>query len=124
MAGYIVSNDYIHAFRYVMALILVCITVLNMGVLAAENPAETETTTVELPKTAEVYILSGNPAIGILGVPIGTALCNLAISVLNILAIRREGRINVSPGADFTFAQKDILVVLGDSTALKKVQKL
>ena len=43
---------------------------------------------------------------------------------LNILAIRREGKINVSPGAEFTFAQKDILVVLGDRTALKKVQKL
>ena len=40
-------------------------------------------------KLVLVYILSGNPAIGILGVPIGTALCNLAISVLNILAIRR-----------------------------------
>ena len=43
---------------------------------------------------------------------------------VNILAIRRGGRINVSPGADFTFEEKDILVVLGDSTALKKVQKL
>lgn len=43
---------------------------------------------------------------------------------INILAIRRDGRINVSPGADFTFAPKDILVVLGDSAALKKVQKL
>ena len=36
-----------------------------------------------------VYILTGNPAIGILGVPIGTALCNLCIAVLNIFAIRR-----------------------------------
>lgn len=43
---------------------------------------------------------------------------------INILAIRRDGKINVSPGADFTFALKDILVVLGDSAALKKVQKL
>ena len=36
-----------------------------------------------------VYILVGNPAIGILGVPIATALCNLCIAVLNIIAIRR-----------------------------------
>lgn len=36
-----------------------------------------------------VYILTGNPAIGILGVPIGTALCNLCIAVLNLLSIRR-----------------------------------
>lgn len=43
---------------------------------------------------------------------------------VNILAIRRGGRINVSPDADFTFEEKDIVVVLGDSAALKKVQKL
>lgn len=36
-----------------------------------------------------VYFLAGNPAIGILGVPIGTALCNLCIAILNIFAIRR-----------------------------------
>ena len=36
-----------------------------------------------------VFILVGNPAIGILGVPIGTALCNLCIAVLNIFAIYR-----------------------------------
>lgn len=43
---------------------------------------------------------------------------------VNILAIRRGGKINVSPGADFAFEEKDIVVVLGDSVALKKVQKL
>lgn len=43
---------------------------------------------------------------------------------VNILAIRRGGEINVSPGADFAFADHDIVVVLGDSAALKKVQKL
>ncbi len=43
---------------------------------------------------------------------------------LNILAIRRGGKIQVSPGADFAFEHDDIVVVLGDSTALKKVQKL
>ncbi len=36
-----------------------------------------------------VYLLAGNPAIGILGVPIGTALCNLCIAILNLFAIRR-----------------------------------
>ncbi len=40
-------------------------------------------------KLVVVYILSGNPAIGILGVPLGTALCNLCIAVLNLLSIRR-----------------------------------
>ena len=43
---------------------------------------------------------------------------------VNILAIRRGGQINVSPGADFAFEDQDIVVVLGDSAALKKVQKL
>lgn len=36
-----------------------------------------------------VYILSGNPYIGILAAPIGTGLCFLAIGTLNLLAIRR-----------------------------------
>ena len=40
-------------------------------------------------KLIVVYILAGNPAIGILGVPLGTALCNLSIAALNLLSIRR-----------------------------------
>ena len=40
-------------------------------------------------KLVVVYILSGNPAIGILGVPAGTALCNLCICALNLIAMRR-----------------------------------
>lgn len=43
---------------------------------------------------------------------------------VNILAIRREGRIHVSPGADFAFEKGDVVVMLGDERALKKVQKL
>lgn len=42
---------------------------------------------------------------------------------INILAIRRNGTFNVSPGADFTFTEGDVMVVLGDNKALKKVQK-
>ena len=40
-------------------------------------------------KLIVVYILAGNPAIGILGVPLGTALCNLSIAALNLISIRR-----------------------------------
>jgi len=40
-------------------------------------------------KLALVYILAGNPAIGIVGVPIGTALCNLCIAILNLISIGR-----------------------------------
>ena len=43
---------------------------------------------------------------------------------VNIIAIRRDGGFNVSPGADFTFAEGDVIVVLGDSAGLKKVKKL
>ena len=38
-------------------------------------------------KLAAVFILTGNPNIGILGTPIGTLLCYLAICVLNIFSI-------------------------------------
>ena len=40
-------------------------------------------------KLAVVYILVGNPQIGILGAPIGMLLCYLCIGVLNLVAIAR-----------------------------------
>ncbi len=43
---------------------------------------------------------------------------------VNIIAIKSEGNINVSPAADYPMGQKDVLVVLGDSAALDRVQKL
>ncbi len=43
---------------------------------------------------------------------------------LNVLAIRRQGNINVSPDADAAIGAEDVIVVLGDSQSLKKVQKL
>ncbi len=43
---------------------------------------------------------------------------------VNILAVKRAGNITVSPSADFRIAQGDILVILGDTAALKAVQKL
>jgi stage V sporulation protein B len=39
-------------------------------------------------KLAAVFVLTGNPNIGIVGTPVGTLLCYLAISVLNISSIR------------------------------------
>ena len=39
-------------------------------------------------KLAAVFLLTGNPNIGIVGTPIGTLLCYLAICVLNIYSIR------------------------------------
>ncbi len=43
---------------------------------------------------------------------------------VNIIAIRRGGKLNVSPAADFAFQSGDIVVVLGDKKALEAVQKL
>jgi len=42
----------------------------------------------------------------------------------NILAIRRNGGMNVSPAADFAILEGDVVVVLGDSRALDAVRKL
>ena len=39
-------------------------------------------------KLAAVFILTGNPNIGIVGTPVGTLLCYLAICVLNLFSIR------------------------------------
>ncbi|MBQ4600340.1 MAG: polysaccharide biosynthesis protein [Oscillospiraceae bacterium] len=42
-----------------------------------------------LVKLAVVFILTGNPLIGIVGTPIGTLLCYLCICVLNIASMRK-----------------------------------
>lgn len=69
---------------------------------------------------------------GIVEVPVPKGWCGKSLKDLNvraklgvnILAIRRDGGINVSPGADFAFREGDVVVVLGDTAALEKVQKL
>ena len=38
---------------------------------------------------ATVFILTGNPAIGIVGAPIGTLLCNICVTALNLFSMRR-----------------------------------
>lgn len=43
---------------------------------------------------------------------------------VNILAVRRDGVMDVSPVAEFAFAQGDIVVALGDTKALDALQKL
>lgn len=40
-------------------------------------------------KLAVVYVLVGNPAMGILGVPVGTVLCYGCIAVMNLIAVAR-----------------------------------
>lgn len=43
---------------------------------------------------------------------------------VNIIAVRRDGKVDVSPGAAYRISEGDIMVVLGDTNALNKVQKL
>lgn len=43
---------------------------------------------------------------------------------VNIIAIRRDGSIAVSPPAEYEMKEADVAVVLGDSRALEAVQKL
>ena len=45
--------------------------------------------TAGVAKLAVVYILVGNPKLGILGAPIGAALCYAAIGIMNLIAIRK-----------------------------------
>lgn len=69
---------------------------------------------------------------GIIEVPapkswVGKSLRELNVRAklgVNILAVKQESKINVSPSADYEIAQQDIMVVLGDNQALEKVQKL
>ena len=43
---------------------------------------------------------------------------------VNIIAVKRDSQINVSPAADYKIVAGDVMVVLGDTDALKTVQKL
>ena len=43
---------------------------------------------------------------------------------VNIIAVEKAGKINVSPAADYRIESEDILVVLGDTAALDAVQKV
>ncbi len=43
---------------------------------------------------------------------------------VNIIAVKQEGQINVSPPGDYAIAPGDVMVVLGDTAALDRVQRL
>ena len=43
---------------------------------------------------------------------------------VNIIAVRSENKVNVSPSADYRIQEGDLMVVLGDNLALEAVQKL
>ena len=69
---------------------------------------------------------------GIIEVPVpkawyGKSLKELNVRAklgVNILAIKKEGKTDVSPAADYKVEEKAIMLVLGDTKALEAVQKL
>ena len=69
---------------------------------------------------------------GILEVPapknwVGKSLKELNVRAkmgVNIIAVRSESKVNVSPSADYRIQDGDLMVVLGDNLALEAVQKL
>ncbi len=73
-----------------------------------------------------------SPDYGIIEVPVPAAWAEKSLIELNvraklgvnILSVKRDGSITVSPAADFRFARGDIMLVLGDTAALTAVQKL
>ena len=80
-----------------MALLGCCIflhavVLVTTSLLQAHNHAVTPVVNMLISGVARliiVYILTGNPNLGLLGVPIGSILSNLCIMVLNILSMRR-----------------------------------
>ena len=69
---------------------------------------------------------------GIIEVPapelwIGKSLKKLDVRAalgVNIIAVKQNNHINVSPGADYEILPGDVMVILGDTNALTAVQKL
>ena len=69
---------------------------------------------------------------GIIEVPapaswVGKTLVQLNIRAklgVNIIAIEHDGKIAVSPGANYSIQPQDVMVILGDTAALQAVQKL
>ena len=69
---------------------------------------------------------------GIIDVPapkawVGKSLKELNVRAklgVNIIAVKRDEDVNVSPAADYVITAQDIMVVLGDNKALNAVQKL
>lgn len=82
------------------------------------------------PNVLDYIELSNN--CGIIEIPAPVRWYDKSLQELNvraklgvtIIAIKRKGKITVSPSAQFRIRQEDVLVVLGDTDALNEVQKL
>ena len=75
-----------------VTIFLYCVTQLMASILQAHGYAHLPVLNMLLAgvmKLAVVYMLSGNPEIGIMGVPVGTILCYGTIGILNIFCLYR-----------------------------------
>ena len=102
----------------------------DMVVIPEQEQANRLARNLSSPNVLEYIELSDD--FGIIEVPaptkwIGKSLKDLNVRAqlgVNIIAIKQEETINVSPGADYAILAGDVMVVLGSTDALNAVQKL
>ena len=102
----------------------------DMVVIPEQEQAGRLARNLSSPNVLEYIELSDD--YGIIEVPapakwVGKSLKDLNVRAklgVNIIAIKQDESINVSPGADYAILSGDVMVVLGDTNALNAVQKL
>lgn len=102
----------------------------DMVVIPEHEQANRLARSLSNPNVLDYIALSEDFAIVEVPVPadwVGKSLKDLNVRAklgVNIIAIKQGASVNVSPGADYTMQPDDVMVVLGDTKALKAVQKL
>ena len=102
----------------------------DMVVIPEQEQANRLARSLSNPNVLDYIELSEDFAIVEVPVPagwVGKSLKDLNVRAklgVNIIAIKQGTSINVSPGADYAMQPNDVMVVLGDTKALKAVQKL
>ena len=102
----------------------------DMVLIPEQEQANRLARSLSNPNVLDYIELSEDFAIVEVPVPaawVGKSLKDLNVRAklgVNIIAIKQGRSINVSPGANYAMQAEDIMVVLGDTKALKAVQKL
>ena len=102
----------------------------DMVLIPEQEQANRLARSLSNPNVLDYIELSEDFAIVEVPVPaawVGKSLKDLNVRAklgVNIIAIKQGTSINVSPGANYAMQAEDIMVVLGDTKALKAVQKL
>ena len=111
-----------------------CQVLLKLGadrvVIPEQEQADRLAKNLSTPNVLEYIELSDE--CGIIEIPapkawIGKSLRELNVRAklgINIIAIKQDSKINVSPSPDYKIVAEDVMVVLGETAALKAAQKL